>query len=86
MSKRIVISAAELYVKLDREFRRRQSPECETCYIQLPFRVDRQDDTVCNWEIVPPPRCSQGCLELIDELVAHYAPLYDLASGEERDS
>jgi hypothetical protein len=72
------IFAADLYVLLQRELRRRQAPECSACYMQLPFRVDRQDAEAPNWEVVVPPSCPHGCRAVIEELVAEFGQLYDL--------
>jgi hypothetical protein len=73
------ISAGELYVMLDREFRTRQSRECKSCYILLPFRIDQPDHSKPNWEIVPPAECMYNCAALIEEIVEAYAKVYDLA-------
>jgi hypothetical protein len=78
-NKRKAISAGELYVILDREFRTRQSRDCASCYILLPYRVDRSDDGSANWELVIPPDCPHGCAEVVDELVQRYSKVYDLA-------
>ena len=78
-SNRSEIFAADLYVLLQREFRRRQSPECTGCYMQLPFRVDRVDPDAPNWEVViPPDACPQGCRTIIEDLVNEFGMLYDL--------
>ena len=76
--KRTAITAADLYVLLQREFRRRQLPECSTCYIQLPFRVDNPNYAGANWEIVFPPECVNGCREVLDEVVEDFSHRYDL--------
>ena len=81
MKTRTEIEAADLYVLLQREFRRRQSGNCDACFVQLPFRVDRHDDYAPNWELVMPPQCPNGCVELLEELVVEYGTLYDLRSG-----
>lgn len=78
MTKRAEVYAADLYVLLQREFRRRQSPECRLCYVQLPYRIDRQDPDSANWEITLPKSCPHGCQVLMDELAAEFAVLYDL--------
>ncbi len=78
MNKRTAVSAAELYVMLNREFKRRQPRDCSVCYIQLPYRVDRRDGASANWELVSPMDCSKGCKQLVDELVLEYSRLYDL--------
>lgn len=76
---------ADLYVLLQREFRRRQRPECNACYIQVPFRVDRRDDDSPNWEVVMPPPCPYACQHLVDELIAEFGMLYDLQAEERVD-
>ena len=78
-NKRKRLSAGELYVMLDREFRMRQNPACGSCYILLPFRVDQPDDAKANWEIVIPEECPHQCVGLIEDLVESYAKVYDLA-------
>jgi hypothetical protein len=81
---RTEIYAADLYVLLQREFRRRQSPECANCFAQFPFRVDRLDANSPNWEVVLPPHCGYGCAAIMEELVADLAQLYDLKSDNDR--
>ena len=82
MNIRTEIDAADLYVLLQKEFRRRQAGECNLCFVQLPFRVDRHEDGAPNWEIVLPPHCPNRCAALLEELVADFGLLYDLrASG-----
>jgi hypothetical protein len=78
MNTRAEIYAVDLYVLLQREFRRRQSRECSSCYVQLPYRIDRQDPNSANWEIILPKPCPQGCQALMDELATEFAMLYDL--------
>jgi hypothetical protein len=72
------ISAGELYVMLDREFRLRQSTKCGSCYILLPFRVDQHDHSKANWEIVMPPDCPYGCARIVERIVEDYAERYEL--------
>jgi len=79
MSTRKPITAGELYVQLDREFRQRRPRECASCYLMLPFRVDRADGGP-NWEVIVPAACPHGCAYVIEELVAEYGQEYDLAS------
>lgn len=78
MKNRSEIYAADLYVLLQRELRRRQSPDCDACYVQLPFRVDRHDAELPNWEVVLPASCPHGCRQVIEDLVAEFGMLYDL--------
>ena len=77
------ISAGELYVILDREFRMRHSRECKSCYILLPYRVDSREDGDGNWEIIIPPDCPYGCSAILEELVESYSNVYELTSDSD---
>ena len=81
MTEKTQIHAADLYVLMQREFRRRQASECTACYVQLPYRVDQSEPDAPNWEISIPPACSHGCQSLIEELVTQFGALYDLREG-----
>ena len=78
MKNRTPIAAADLYVMLQREFRRRQIPDCPACYVQLPFRVDRPDGNAPNWEVIVPSSCTYNCREVMDEVIEDFARRYDL--------
>lgn len=78
MKNRTPVQAADLYVLLQREFRRRQTPECGTCYMQLPFRVDQIAPGSPNWEVIFPPSCTFGCREAMDEVIEDFAQRYEL--------
>ena len=78
MKNRLSITAADLYVLLQREFRRRQVPACSSCYVQLPFRVDRAHPDSANWEVIVPTACTYGCRELMDDVIEQFASRYDL--------
>jgi hypothetical protein len=85
MKNRTELLAADLYVLLQREFRRRQDPACKTCFMQLPFRVDRPERGSPNWEVILPPNCERGCQELILELAGEFGALYDLRPDHDRE-
>lgn len=78
MKNRTPIHVADLYVLLQREFRRRQVPDCDTCYVQLPFLVDRVEPNAANWEMIIPASCSFGCREIMDEVVEELSRRYEL--------
>ena len=78
MKTRTPIQAADLYVMLQREFRRRQLPECTSCYVQLPFRVDRAGTDAPNWEVIFPAECSYGCRVVMDEVIEDFSQRYEL--------
>jgi hypothetical protein len=82
MNIRTEMYAADLYVLLQREFRRRQAPECDSCYLQLPFRVDRSDAQSSNWEVVLPPPCAFSCREVMLDLIDDFQALYNLREDD----
>jgi len=53
--------------------------ECETCYVQLPFLVDRPAPEAANWEIVVPRECTHRCHEILEEVIEEFSGQYDLA-------
>ena len=77
--KKEALKPEELYVLLDREFRRRRPRECGTCYVQLPYRVDANRETDGNWEVLLPPGCGNGCGDAMDEIIAELRTRYELA-------
>ena len=78
MKNRTPIAAADLYVMLQREFRRRQIPDCSSCYVQLPFRVDKSDAYAANWEVIIPSSCAFNCREVMDEVIEDFSRRYEL--------
>lgn len=78
MTKKNALAPADLFVLLDREFRRRKPRECPVCFVQLPYRVDVREPSAANWELVPAPECGRGCALVLDELVTEFQDQYDL--------
>jgi hypothetical protein len=78
MSKRTPISAADLFVLIDREFRRRKARDCDTCFVPLPYRIDPVQRGGANWEIIAPARCRFGCDLLLEDLVGYFQSFYEL--------
>lgn len=73
-------SAADLFVLLERAFRRR-ARDCEQCAFTLPFLMPaRNGDS--NWSVVAAAACSERCRLLLDELVAEHQLAYQLADGD----
>ena len=72
------MSAADLFVLLDREYRRRRPRECDACFVQLPFRVDAPVNGNANWELVI-PQCRQACESVLQDLVTEFQERYALA-------
>jgi hypothetical protein len=76
--RRTPVTTADLYVMLEREFRRRKSP-CRLCFVQLPYRVDAHGGE-CNWEIHMPVDCGSGCGAALARLVGDFQDLYTLSA------
>jgi len=72
------MTAADLFVLLDREFRRRRSRDCKGCVIQLPYRVDRGLANGATWDIDMPQSCGTACKEAFEELVSEFQGIYEL--------
>ena len=75
------MTAADLFVLLDREYRRRRPRECGECFVQLPFRVDVPAQGA-NWEVVI-PRCTTSCESVLQDIVREYQQRYDLAKARD---
>jgi hypothetical protein len=78
MTTRTAMTAADLFVLLDREFRRRKARDCKTCFVQLPYRVDMLEGGSTNWEVVVPLNCAMGCDAMLEEIVAELQERYEL--------
>ena len=74
------MSAADLFVMLDREFRKRRPRDCGDCFVQLPFRVDERDGGQANWEVPIAPGCPARCGSVLQDLVMEYQQRFDLAT------
>jgi len=69
------MTSADLFVLLDREFRRRRPRECESCEVQLPYPVNPVSGS--NWEALV-MGCGHGCVAVFEDLLAEFQRLYDL--------
>jgi hypothetical protein len=78
MDNKTAVTAADLFVLLDREFRRRKPRECSVCFIQLPYRIDVRKAGDANWEMVTPAACGKGCDLVVEELLGEFQSLYEL--------
>ena len=79
MNSKTSLTAADLFVLLDREFRRRRPRQCQACEVQLPYHVDRAGG-VSNWEsLVPTTGCGSGCATIFEEILAEFQQYYELA-------
>ena len=66
---------------LQREFRRRQVRECEICYVQLPFLIDRPTPEAANWEVIVPRNARCDAMRFFEQVVDELSGQYDLVPG-----
>ena len=76
MNRKTALAAADLFVLIDREFRKRKARECAACSLQLPYPVQRPHDA--NWEMIAPGDCGRGCGPVFEDLVREFQRLYEL--------
>ena len=86
MNPKPAMTAADLFVLLDRELRRRRPRDCDRCVMQLPYRVESVGMHAGTWDIDVPQTCGNGCSEVFEELVTEFQGLYALkgASADQR--
>ena len=76
------ISAADLFVVLDKAYRRR-ARRCGKCGFSLPYPVFRGDDTEAGARaVLPSEDCSHECSELLEELVGRFQKDFRLSPPE----
>jgi hypothetical protein len=76
MDTKMTVAPADLFVLIDREFRRRKARDCPACTLQLPYRVERRDGP--NWDMIAPRNCGRGCAAVFEDLVREFQDLYEL--------
>ena len=81
MKKRTLISPLDLHQMLEREFSRRKSRECDSCFLQLPYRVDADTRGAPNWEVPLPLHCAAACRAHVEEVIAELSGIYDLEAA-----
>ena len=62
------VTSADLWVLLDREFRRRRPRECAACFVPMPFQVPARNGGA-NWDMDIPQGCGHRCGFVLEELV-----------------
>jgi len=79
MATRTQVNSSDLFVLLEKAFRRR-SPECCGCTFSMPWAEQhRHDDHGENWTVTLTNNCSPRCLAILEEIVSKYRREYDLA-------
>jgi hypothetical protein len=75
------LPAPDLFVVLDRAFRRR-ARECSGCAFTLPFHLPKRRAGAANWSVAAAAACSEKCKLILDELVAQHQSTYELAAND----
>ena len=81
---RTILSTAQLYAVLDREFRKRRAAACAACSVPLPYWCPAPDEVSANWRIGTPRVCQHRCHIVIAELVTLLWSRYDVAAPAAR--
>ena len=79
-NKKHALAATDLFVVLDRAFRRR-TRECAACAFSLPFRLPNRRAGSANWSVAAAAACSEKCKLILDELVAQHQAAYRLSGN-----
>jgi len=75
------LPASDLFVLLDRAFRRK-ARECSQCAFTLPFHLPKRSGSRANWSVVAGAACSERCRLILEELVAEHQSAYELAAND----
>lgn len=75
-----LVNPADLWVLLDREFRRRRPRECEACFVAFPFRVDATEGEP-NWDVDIRTGCGTRCELILEELVQELRSSHNLTAN-----
>ena len=76
MSTRIAVDQSDLFVLLERDFRRR-TRACARCTFSLPFRL-AGDCPHGSWTVVPAETCSDFCGAVLEDVVWKFQRVYRL--------
>lgn len=68
------LTAVDLFVLLEREFRRKRG--CRACAFTLPFRTGNKRGA--GWSVIPSVTCSEVCRLFLEQLVAEHQAAYRL--------
>lgn len=78
MEPRNPLRPADLHVMLERAFRR-ESRNCVACTFSLPHALSTAGG---DWSVIPSVSCSEACRMILEDLVARYRQVYQLAGAE----
>lgn len=74
------LQATDLFVLLEKEYRRR-TRRCGKCGFSLPYRVFAADERAAKgaWSVIPAQSCTHGCRAILEELVSSFQKSYRLS-------
>ena len=79
MERRHPLKPADLYVMLERAFRR-ESRNCVDCSFTLPHALATAGKG--DWSVIPSTSCSEACRMILEDVVARHRLMYRLAEAE----
>ena len=72
------LRAANLFVQLEKAYRRR-TRRCGRCGFSLPYPTFRDDDRAIGaWSVIPSDECSHECRAILEDLVRNFQKTYSL--------
>jgi hypothetical protein len=80
MAPRTQLNSSDLYVVLEKAFRRR-ARECGGCTFSMPYSQHYHGESGKDWTITLTNNCSPRCVAILEELVNRYRREYELAAA-----
>lgn len=78
MSNRTQLNASDLFVVLEKAFRRR-APDCSGCTFTIPYSQRNYGSDGKDWSIVLTENCSPKCRTILEDIVMRARREYELA-------
>ena len=80
MATRTQLNASDLFVVLEKAFRRR-SRDCGGCTFSMPYTHSHPGLPHEDWSVLLTNSCSPHCRAILEEIVARYRRQYELAEA-----
>jgi len=78
MTTRTELTASDLFVVLEKAFRRK-APECCGCTFTIPYPQQHRGDPRNDWAVLLTQNCSPRCRTVLEEIVTRARREYQLA-------
>lgn len=78
MATRTALNASDLFVVLEKAFRRR-ARDCCSCTFSMPYSRSGRGTLRDDWSVILTNSCSPRCRALLEEIIHRYRSEYELA-------